>query len=153
MKKKILPLFVLFWVLGHIQFMAQLPKGQFSPQDFVKHLESFIVREACLTPAEATAFFPIFHELHDKQRGINRQIRELKKRSLPAHSTDKDYYNLIKEINKLKIESAELEDVYYKKMCKAVPARKVHEAMQAEDRFHRRMLRKFSNRPDRSKQK
>jgi hypothetical protein len=36
MKKKILPLFVLFWVLGHIQFMAQLPKGQFSPQDFVK---------------------------------------------------------------------------------------------------------------------
>ena len=89
MKKKILPLFVLFWVLGHIQFMAQLPKGQFSPQD----------------------------------------------------------------INKLKIESAELEDVYYKKMCKAVPARKVHEAMQAEDRFHRRMLRKFSNRPDRSKQK
>ena len=54
MKKKILPLFVLFWVLGHIQFMAQLPKGQFSPQDFVKHLESFIVREARLTPAEAT---------------------------------------------------------------------------------------------------
>ena len=125
MKRKILPLFVMFWVLGHIQFMAQPPK----------------------------AFFPIFHELHDKQRGINWQIRELKKRSLPAHSTDKDYYNLIKEINKLKIESAELEDVYYKKMCKAVPARKVHEAMQAEDRFHRRMLRKFSNRPDRSKQK
>ena len=53
MKRKILPLFVLFWVLGHIQFMAQPPKGQFSPQDFVKHLESFIVREACLTPAEA----------------------------------------------------------------------------------------------------
>ena len=124
MKRKILPLFVMFWVLGHIQFMAQPPKGQFSPQDFVKHLESFIVREACLTPAEATAFFPIFHELHDKQRGINWQIRELKKRSLPAHSTDKDYYNLIKEINKLKIESAELEDVYYKKMCKAVPARR-----------------------------
>ena len=100
MKRKLLPLFVLFWVLGHIQFMAQPPKGQFSPQDFVKHLESFIVREACLTPAEATAFFPIFHELHDKQRGINWQIRELKKRNLPAHSTDKDYNNLIKEINK-----------------------------------------------------
>ena len=56
MKKKILPLFVLFWVLGHIQFMAQLPKGQFSPQDFVKHLESFIVREACLTPAKPRPF-------------------------------------------------------------------------------------------------
>lgn len=46
MKRKILPMFVLFWVLGHIQFMAQPPKRQFSPQDFVKRLESFIVREA-----------------------------------------------------------------------------------------------------------
>ena len=42
MKKKILPLFVLFWVLGHIQFMAQPPRrGQFSPQDFVKHHGEF----------------------------------------------------------------------------------------------------------------
>ena len=58
MKKKILPLFVLFWVLGHIQFMAQLPKGQFSPQDFVKHLESFIVRSRfsmnCMTNNEVS---------------------------------------------------------------------------------------------------
>lgn len=153
MRRKILPLFVLSCVLGHIRVMGQPPKGQFSPEDFVKHLESFIAREACLTPAEATAFFPIFHELHDKQRGINWQIMGLKKRSLPARSTDRDYYNLIKEINKLKIESAELEDVYYKKMCKAVPARKVLEAMQAEDRFHRRMLRKLGNRPDRPKKK
>ena len=122
------------------------PKRSFSPQDFVKHLESFIVREACLTPTEATAFFPIFHEMHDKQRGINWEIRELKKRSLPANATDKDYYSLIKEINSLKMESAEIEDSYYKKMCKAVSARKVHAAMQAEDRFHRRMLRKFSDR-------
>ena len=122
------------------------PKRSFSPQDFVKHLESFIVREACLTPTEATDFFPIFHEMHDKQRGINWKIRELKKRSLPADATDKDYYNIIKEINDLKVESAELESSYYKKMCKVVPAKKVHAAIKAEDRFHRRMLRKFSDR-------
>ncbi len=121
----------------------------FSPQDFVKELESFIVREACLTPSEATAFFPIFHELHDKQRAINWQLRELKKRSLPADATDMDYYELIREINNLKIESAGLEDSYYKKMCRAIPAQKVHDAMKAEDKFHRRMLRRFSDRPPR----
>lgn len=126
---------------------AQPRKGPFSPQDFVKQLESFIVQEACLTPTESTAFFPIFHEMHDKQRGINWQIRELKKRTLPSDATDKEYYNLICEINKLKIELAEVEDTYYRKMCKTIPARKVHEAMKAEDRFHRRMLRNFSKRP------
>ena len=39
----------------------------------------------------------------------------LKKEVCRPTRRTKDYYNLIKEINKLKIESAELEDVYYKK--------------------------------------
>ena len=63
-----------------------------------------------------------------------------------SNAADKEYYNLICEINKLKIELAEVEDTYYRKMCKTIPAKKVHEAMKAEDRFHRRMLRNFSNR-------
>lgn len=152
MNKRIVLLLALTALLA-FPLRAQQPQKQFSPQDFIKRLESFIVREACLTPTEATAFFPIFHELHDKQRGINWQIRNLKRQALPAGSTDKDYYNLIKEINKLKVESAETEEEYYKKMCKAVPARKVHAAMQAEDKFHRRILRKFSNRPAQPKRK
>ena len=146
MNKKIFLMACLMLLSAVMPIYAQQRKRPFSPQDFVKHLESFIVREACLTPTEATDFFPIFHEMHDKQRGINWKIRELKKRSLPADATDKDYYYIIKEINDLKVESAELESSYYKKMCKVVPAKKVHAAIKAEDRFHRRMLRKFSDR-------
>lgn len=135
-----------------LQVAAQEKHERISPQEFSKQMESFIVQEACLSPTEANAFFPIFHEMHKKQRGINWKISELKKRVLPANATDKDYSNLIKEINSLKIESAELEETYYKKMCKVVSARKVHAAMQAEDNFHRRMLRKFSK-PDEHRKK
>lgn len=123
---------------------AQNRPDRFSPQKFVKELEGYIIREAGLSRTEAAAFFPIFHELHNKQRSINWQINELKKRNLPGNATDKDYNNIIRKINKLKVESAELEDTYYRKMCKAVPARKVHAAMKAEDSFHRRMLHRFS---------
>lgn len=151
MKHNIRILLGLIWICSSMTVFAQPCKRQFSPQDFIKHMESFIVQEACLTPEEAAAFFPIFHEMHNKQRSLNWDIRNLRKRSLPANASDKEYYNLIKEINKLKIESAELEDTYYKKMCKAVPAQKVHAAMQAEDRFHRRMLHKVSNRPGKGK--
>ncbi len=153
MNKKIFLMAFLTLLSAIAPLSAQQRNRQFSPQDFVKRLESFIVREACLTPTEATAFFPIFHEMHDKQRGINWKIMELKKRSLPANATDRDYYNIIKEINSLKVESAELEDSYYKKMCKAIPAKKVHAAMKAEDRFHRRMLRKFTDRPGQQQRK
>ncbi len=153
MKKKTIPLIVLLLALSCLTVVAQPSGGPFSPKKFAKHLESFIAREACLTPTETTAFFPIFHELHEKQRGINWQINELKRRKLPAGASDKDYYNLIKEINKLKVESAELEEVYYKKMCKAIPARKVHNAIKAEDKFHRHMLQKFSHRPEKPRRK
>ena len=155
MKRKAIILLGLLVALCGAPLHAQQQGGRrpFSPQDFVKRLESFIVREACLSPTEATAFFPIFHELHDKQRGINWQIQNLKKRSLPANATDKDYYNVIKEINSLRIESAELEETYYKKMCKAIPAKKVHAAILAEDKFHRGLLRNFSKRPSQPKRK
>lgn len=144
MKKSISILFILIWACSTAQMKAQDKRERFSQEEFTRQMESFIVKEACLSPTEATAFFPIFHEMHKKQRGIIWKIGELKKRTLSTTATDKDYYNIIKEINNLKIESAELEDTYYKKMCKAVSARKVHAAMKAEDNFHRRMLHKFS---------
>ena len=44
----------------------------------------------------------------------------------------------------LEVEKAETEEAYYKKLCKIVSARKVFLAMQAEDKFHRRMLNNFN---------
>lgn len=147
MKKNLLIWLGLMWIGCAVRLSAQERHEKFSPQEYARQMESFISKEAGLSQAEATAFFPIFHEMHKKQREINRKIGELKKRVLPADAPDKDYSQLIKEINSLKVESAELEAAYYEKMCKAVPARKVHAVMKAEDNFHRRMLRKFSK-PD-----
>lgn len=144
MKKNISVLLLLIWTCSTIHITAQNKRERFSEREFTKQMESFIVKEACLSPAEATVFFPIFHEMHKKQRGLIWKIGELKKRTLAANAPDKEYYNIIKEINNLKIESAELEDTYYKKMCKAISAKKVHAAMKAEDKFHRCMLHKFS---------
>lgn len=147
MHKKITSIVVFIIACFALAASAQPAKDRFSPKEYVKHLESFIVKEACLSPIEAKDFFPLFHEMHNKQRGINWQIMELKKRRLTPNAPDKEYYNIIRDINKLKIESAEIEESYYKKMCKAISAKKVHAAMLAEDKFHRKMLRRFSAPP------
>ena len=60
------------------------------------------------------------------------------------NADDKEYNNVVKEINRLKIEFAELEDTYYKKMCRAIPAKKVFAAMKAKDKFHRNILQQFN---------
>lgn len=148
MNKKTVVLALSFLLLAApLRLAAQPQETRFSPQNFMKELESFIVRQACLTPYEAGVFFPIFYELHDKQQGINWEIRTLKRNRLPAGAGNEDYLSLVDEINRLQIELAKLEDEYYKKMCKEIPAQKVLDAMQAEDDFHRRMLKEFSRPP------
>ena len=42
------------------------------------------------------------------------------------------------------MEKAETEEMYYKKLCKAISARQVFLVMRAEDKFHRRMINNFN---------
>lgn len=145
MMRRIILIVMLCACWFNLPLSAQPPQGRFSPKEYAKELEAFIAQQACLSPSEADAFFPLFHEMRNKQRAINWEIIEMKRQKPTPNASDKDFYNLIKNITNLKTESIELEGEYYKKMCKAIPAQNVYNAMQAEDKFHRRMLRRFSN--------
>ena len=77
MKKTLLLLFSL--IAFSLAATAQQPqRGKFNPEEFKAKLESFITQEANLTPAEAQAFFPIYHEMKGKQRGIQHKIFRMK---------------------------------------------------------------------------
>lgn len=139
MKKQLL-LIVLMFVgfLSHVS--AQNGPHNFSPQKFREDMENFIMINTGMTALDAKNFFPLYHEMHDKQRKINKEIMRLKRLKNTANLTDKDYREYVARIMELKVEFAEVERDYYKKMCKVVSPRKVHAVLSAEDRFHRRML-------------
>ena len=103
----------------NLPLSAQPPQGRFSPKEYAKELEAFIAQQACLSPSEADAFFPLFHEMRNKQRAINWEIIEMKRQKPTPNASDKDFYNLIKNITNLKTESIELEGEYYKKIVVA----------------------------------
>lgn len=134
-----------------IMMMAMLtsalaqPRGErFSPKEFRAHLEEFISKEAGLTASEGKAIFPIFHEMKEKQFKAQDKIFRLKRNGPASNASDKEFANAIQKIKNLEVEKAETEEEYYKKMCKVIPARKVFLVMQAEDKFHRRMLNNFN---------
>lgn len=134
-----------------IMMMAMLtsalaqPKGErFSPKEFRAHLEEFISKEAGLTASEGKAIFPIFHEMKEKQFKAQDKIFRLKRNGPAGNASDKEFANAIQKIKNLEVEKAETEEEYYKKMCKAISARKVFLVMQAEDKFHRRMINNFN---------
>ena len=130
-----------------LQVSAQDNKRQprFNPEEFRARLEAFITQRACLTQEESTKVFPIYQEMKDKERQLKQQEYKLK-RNIMQSEKDKDYQDALNQITQLRIEAAKIEESYYKKMCKAVPAKKAYAIMLAEDAFHREVLNSIEKR-------
>ena len=144
MKKSIL--FILFLLCTTLVMQAQPERGKFNPEEFRAKLEEFISKKAEFTSAEAQAFFPIFHKMKEEQRTLQKEIFTLKRIPKEENPSEKDYANKIQRICELNTKMAQIQESYYKKMYKAVPAQKVYRAMLAEDVYHRMMLRQFDTR-------
>lgn len=161
MKKRIFAIFALFLIICPL--MAQPPQGwqggwhgqqppqanpqgqqqgnqqrKFDPQEFTKRMEGYIAMKAELSHEEADKFFPIYREFKQKQRELTFKQQRLQ-REKPAN--DKEYDNVICQIAELSVQIAKLEQTYYPKLCKVISAKKMYNVLQAENDFHRDMLR------------
>lgn len=111
---------------------------KFSPEKFDADMEKFVTEQAKLSPQEADRFFPLFREMHQKQRAVYDKIRQATKQK-PAD--DKACEAVLKECDKLNIELREIEQRYHQKMLRAIPAQKAYDAIMAENKFHRHIMR------------
>ena len=133
-------------LMASLSASAQMHKEKrISPEEFRAKTEAFIGSKAGFTAEEAQKFFPIYHEMKGKQWKIMQEVGKLKQQKPGFTSTDKEYAAIVSEIKDLNVQIAQLEETYYKRMCKAVPAKKVFMAMQAEDDFHRQALSRFNH--------
>ena len=133
-------------LMASLSASAQMHKEKrISPEEFRAKTEAFIGSKAGFTAEEAQKFFPIYHEMKGKQWKIMQEVGKLKQQKPGFTSTDKEYAAIVSEIKDLNVQIAQIEETYYKRMCKAVPAQKVFMAMQAEDDFHRQALSRFNH--------
>ena len=93
---------------------------KFSPEKFDADMEKFVTEQAKFTQQEADKFFPLFREMHQKQRAVYHKIRQATKQQ-PAD--DKACEATLKECDKLNVELRQIEQTYHLKMMKAIPAR------------------------------
>lgn len=125
-------------LLMALSVSAQGQQLKFSPEKFDADMEKFVTEQAKLTQQEADKFFPLFREMHKKQRAVYHKIRQATKQQ-PAD--DKACEATLKECDKLNVELRQIEQTYHLKMMKAIPAKKAYDAIMAENQFHRRMMR------------
>ncbi len=125
---------ILFSMLLTLMVSAQDQK-KFSPEKFQADLEEFITKEAHFDQQEAAKFFPLLRELRAKQRAIYGRMRQT-----PKPGDDAKCAEAIREWDKANIELKQLDQQYHKKMMQVVPASKLFDAIMAESRFHRKMM-------------
>ena len=141
MKKKLI--YLLISLMFTLNIGAQ-NQQKFSPEKFDAELHEFITSQAKLTPQEATKFFPIYKEIQGKQRAIYEKQRIL---GMQRPHDESSCLKAIRERDAIDLELKRIQQSYHEKFLEIMPASKLYEVLQAEDRFHRRMLRRF-NRPN-----
>lgn len=112
-----------------------------SRENFVNDLETFIIKEACLTPQESAKFLPVFKEMYKKQRVV---FDRMKRIGHQKPNTEEGCRKAIKDRDKYDLELKKIQQTYHNKFLSILPACKAYEVIQAEDRFHRRALKKWS---------
>ena len=139
----------LFLTLISIAFLLLTASSQsrdkrLSKENYQAQLEQFIIQEAQFTAKEAADFRVIFKEMQNKQRKTFEAMKDIWHK--PGRG-EKECAEAIRQKHKMDIELKNLQQQYHNKLLKVMPASKVFKAIIAEDKFHRQMLRKWSNKP------
>jgi hypothetical protein len=138
MKRLLLSLSVVLFL--SVSAFADEPQ-KFSPEKFQADMEQFITQEACLTPEEAAKFFPLLREMHKKQRAIQMQI---KKECKIKPVDEVECKKCVQKRDVYELELKNIQQTYHNKFFCVLPASKVYDVIKAEDRFHRRAFKNWS---------
>jgi len=111
--------------------------GQFSPTEYWNQQKAFFTEKAGLTEDEAAAFFPLYNELQQKKRDLNREMRRMTRQENQTEEQAQKSLDAIADIN---IKIAELEKEYVQKFKEVLPASKILKVQNAEEQFNSQIL-------------
>ena len=141
MKKLVCMFFVLF-SLGVCAQNRGEGRARFSPEKYKEMLERFVVSKAGVTKEEASAFFPIFHEMLNEQRVVRREMNKLMREGKEA-KTDVDYQQIMERVVDLEIKQCEIEKSYYERFSKILSWDKMFKVKCAIKEFGVEALNRF----------
>ncbi|MBR1379751.1 MAG: hypothetical protein IJ557_11565 [Bacteroidaceae bacterium] len=124
------------------QWQQQGPR-QFSPELFNQRLEQFVKNDAGLTAAECQKFFPLMHEMLNKQREINDKIQRTIYQGF-GDKSENEYEQIISKVQALEIESRKLEQTYYKKFHTVLTWKKIYKVRFALSKWNMEVLKMFN---------
>lgn len=133
--------------LEQMQHHQQGPRkgpNDWNPEKFRKDLMAYISHEAGFTEDEARRFFPIFFEMHESQRNIERQKGRALAKAAQQNMNDRDCQRVLNEMDQLDKKWMRMKAQYNSRLRQIVGARKMVKAIDADRRFGRRMFKQLT---------
>ena len=115
----------------------------FSPEAYNQGLEEFVKKEAGLSDEECKNFFPLMHEMMNKQREVNGKMQQIMAKGFHA-KTEADYEQIITRSINLEVESRKIEQTYYKKFNSILSWKQIYKVRMALSRYSMEALRRFA---------
>jgi Spy/CpxP family protein refolding chaperone len=107
---------------------------------------AYITKELELTETEAQQFWPVFNEYQKKQDDARKDFKKKYNRDTDYNfETDKEAEDYINADIQFKVKEAELLKIYYEKIKKVLPVKKVAKLRHAEESFRQEMLKQLKN--------
>lgn len=120
---------------------------KFDVEAFRAEQEKIITQEVELTPEEANAFFPLYHEMNRKRFELNRDLRkQFKTITNSGNVTAAQYTKMVDDQLEVRSKEVEIEKEYYAKFKKILSPEKLFKVSIAEMKMNKEMLKKRDNR-------
>lgn len=140
MRRWMVMLLMLVMAVTVVPAQHQKKRPAFNPAKFEADLEQYITSHACLTPMEASKFFPVYKQMMKKQRMLFDEMRRYR------HVNPKDNEacaEAIRRQDEIDIQMKQLQQEYHARFMLILPAVKVFNVIKAEEGFHRQMFKKM----------
>lgn len=115
-------------------------KEKCSEEEFQHKKQTYIMQEAGLTAEEAKQFFPIYFELQNKKKAINRTVWKTAQKGKLPQTTESEYNDILNDFIMAEEQNTELDKEYLKKYQSVLSNKKIYMVLRAEIKFNRNML-------------
>lgn len=115
-------------------------KEKCSEEEFQNKKQAYIMQEAGLSADEAKQFFPIYFELQNKKKAINRAAWKIAQKGKLPQTTESEYNDILNEFIIAEEQNSELDKEYLKKYQAVLSNKKIYMVFCAEIKFNRNML-------------
>lgn len=111
-----------------------------SVEEFRAKQQAYMTQKAGLTTEEARNFFPLYFELQDKKRAMNKHAWAEARQGVQPQTTEDEYGTIIDHFFSTQHEILDLEKEYIEKYRKILTNRKIYMIYWAEIKFNRNMM-------------